>query len=182
MPFTWLKTVWDMKTLPGIRQGLEPRRDVDTVSIEVLTLDHHVAEVDADPKDNPAILGDVAVGRIHGFLQLHRARDRVHGAGELHQHAVSHHFDDPAVMSGDQRLEDVRTPGLKGSQRTGLVRLHQAAVADHIGGQNGGKTALGAFFGHPRRLLSKGAVQQLLPGHLNSLWGRSPVHHAANRG
>ena len=51
---------------------------------------------------------------------------------------------------------------LRAVERTGLIHLHEAAVADHIGGQNGGKTALGAFFGHPGRLLSKGAVRQIV--------------------
>ena len=106
--------------------------------------------------------GTPCVGRFHGLLQLDRARDRVHRAGELHQHAVSHHFDDPAVMRGDQWLEDVSTPRLKGGQRTGLIRLHQAAVADHIGGQNGSKTALGAFFGHLVPFVLHAAVQQIV--------------------
>src|SRR5215213_7760312 len=34
----------------GFRQLLEPRRDVDAVPIDVLTVDHHVAQVDADAK------------------------------------------------------------------------------------------------------------------------------------
>jgi hypothetical protein len=29
-------------------QGFDPRRDVDAVAIEVVTLDDHVAEIDAD--------------------------------------------------------------------------------------------------------------------------------------
>ena len=44
--------------------------------------------------------------------------------------------------------------------------LHEAAIADHFGGQNGGKTMLGAFLGYLRRLPSKGAVQQLNLGIL----------------
>jgi len=37
---------------------------------------------------------------------------------------------------------------VRGGERGGVVALHEAAVADHIGGQDGGKAALGAFFGH----------------------------------
>ncbi len=47
---------------------------------------------------------------------------------------------------------------LKRNQGAGLVVLHEAAVADYIGGQNGSKATLDAFFGHPGRRLSKDAV------------------------
>jgi hypothetical protein len=51
-----------------IRQRFEPRRNVDAVSIEVLTLHHHVTKVDANPEDNSAIIKGVVVGRFHGLL------------------------------------------------------------------------------------------------------------------
>ena len=65
-------------------------------------------------------------------------------------------------MFGDHGLENVRAAGFKGSECTGLVQLHEAAVADHIGGQNGGKTALGAFFGHLAPFGLHAAVQQIV--------------------
>jgi hypothetical protein len=67
-------------------------------------------------------------------------------------------------MPGKGRFEDIRSTRLKGGQRTGLVQLHQAAIADHVGGQNGGKTALGAFFGHLGQWLPNSAAQQIVPG------------------
>ena len=41
-----------------------------------------------------------------------------------------------------------------------LVTLHETAEADHVGGQNGGKTALGALFGHCCRGLLEASVPQ----------------------
>jgi hypothetical protein len=51
-------------------------------------------------------------------------------------------------MLGNRGLEDFPSTGLEGGERAGLVQLHEAAVADHIGRENGGKAALDAFFGH----------------------------------
>ena len=93
------------------------------------------------------------VGGSHGLLQRNRAFDGVHGAGELHQNTVAHQLEDPAVMFGQDRLQNVSAASLQRGQRAGLVNLHQPAVADHIGGQNGGKATLDAFFGHGMWLL-----------------------------
>jgi hypothetical protein len=73
-----------------------------------------------------------------------------------------HQLDDPAPMSGNRGLENFPSTGLDGGERTGLVQMHEAAVANRIGGKNGGKPALGAFFGHLARLFLRNAVQQIL--------------------
>ena len=65
-------------------------------------------------------------------------------------------------MLGNHRLKNLGAPRFECGQGACLVALHEAAVADRISGQNGGKPALGAFFGHSRPLLSKGAVQQIV--------------------
>src|SRR6516164_6827508 len=98
---------------PGLRQALKASGDIDSIAIEVATLDHHVAEVDPNPEDNSAVVGDVTVSRVHRFLQLHRAIDRVNRAGELHQDAIAHDLDDSAVVICDSGLQDFCTPFLK---------------------------------------------------------------------
>src|SRR5262249_45089300 len=40
--------------------------------------------------------------------------------------------------------------------------LHEPAVADHVGGQNRGETALRAVFSHPERLLSVDGKRQIV--------------------
>jgi len=37
-------------------------------------------------------------------------------------------------------------------ERAFLVRTHEAAIARHVGGKNGGETTLDAFFDHLARL------------------------------
>src|SRR5260221_4901177 len=57
------------------------------------------------------------------------------------------------MMPGNHRLKDFAEPRLECGDGAGFVQLHQSAVADHIGGQDCGETALGALFGHVAPLL-----------------------------
>ena len=94
------------------------------------------------------VLRQGGVGRRHGLLQVGRAFDGVDGAAELDEQAVARLLEDAALMTGDERLEDVLAPGSERRQRARLVALHAPAVADHVGGQNRGEAALDSFFGH----------------------------------
>jgi hypothetical protein len=51
------------------------------------------------------------------------------------------------MMLFDKANEDA-TVQIQGLERTFLIRTHETAIAGYIGGQNGGKAALDAFFGH----------------------------------
>jgi hypothetical protein len=42
----------------GIGQGFDPRRDVDAVAIEVVALDDHIAEIDADAQLDAVVRPD----------------------------------------------------------------------------------------------------------------------------
>src|SRR5215470_8271665 len=70
----------------------------------------------------------------------------------MNQHPVAHHLDDAAVMLGDQWLQNTFAPLFQCSESSRLVLLDQAAVAYHVGGQDGGEPALRAFFGHAQQL------------------------------
>ena len=86
--------------------------------------------------------GHRGIGLGHPALQRQGGRDRVHRAAELDQDAVAHELDDAAAMVADDGLEDLPAALLQGRERAGLVRLHQAAVADHVGHQHGGQAAV----------------------------------------
>ena len=47
-------------------------------------------------------------------------------------------------------------------ERAAIVESDQPTVADHVGSQYGGKTALGAFFGHLAPLVLHATVQQIV--------------------
>ena len=84
----------------------------------------------------------------HPALHLDRAQHRVDDAREFRQHAVAGVFDDPAVMLLDLRLDQLAAMRLEAFVRALLVRPHQARIADHIGGEDRGKTAgRGHWFG-----------------------------------
>jgi hypothetical protein len=56
---------------------------------------------------------------------------------------------------GFEQLIAMSAQALEGSY---VIELHEAAVADHIGGKNSGKSALSAFFDHSWWKLSQGAA------------------------
>ena len=72
----------------------------------------------------------------------HRSSDRsllaVHGAGEFDQDAVPHDLDDTAPMPSNGGLEDSLSTGLEGGQRASLIQLHEPAVTNYVGRENGG--------------------------------------------
>ena len=88
------------------RQRLQPRGDVDAVAVDVRALADDVAKIDADAQNDAPVLGQQGVGFGHFLLQFERRLDRVHRTGELHQHAVAHDLDDPALVAAHDRLQD----------------------------------------------------------------------------
>ena len=77
-------------------------------------------------------------------LDFDRAAHRIDHAVELHQQPVAHSLDQPPMVRGDPRLEDLAQIGLETGARTFLVGLAQAAIAHDIGDQNSGEPTLHA--------------------------------------
>ncbi len=123
-------------------EALEARGDIDAVAIDVLALDDHVTEVDADPKGDPLAFGRLDIAVDHGALDLDRALHGIGHAAKLDQGAIAHQFDHAAAARGDRGLDQLAAMRLKPRERAALVLAHQARVADHIGGEDGGKSAL----------------------------------------
>src|SRR5262249_26450366 len=93
---------------PGIGQGLDPCGYIDPITVEVIALDHNVAQIDADSQSNSPALRQVCIGGLHTLLQLDSAFDGIHGAGKLDQDAVANVLDDAAAMPVDGRPQDLR--------------------------------------------------------------------------
>ena len=126
----------------GLGEHFEPRRDVDAVAKDVVVLDDHVAEIDADAELDPPRRRDVGVASRHPALDLGRAQHRIGDAVELDQHAVAGGLDDAALVLGDGRIDQLDPMGLETRERARLVGLHQPAVADHVGGEDRCEPAL----------------------------------------
>ena len=110
----------------GISQGFDPGGDVDAVAIEVVALDDHVAEIDADAQFDAAVRFDPGVPLGHRLLHFDRAAHRIDDARKFHQQAVPGGLDDAAVVLGDLRIEKLAAQRFEAIERAFLVRPHQS--------------------------------------------------------
>ncbi len=115
-------------------QRFEPRGNVDAVAENVVAVDDDVADIDADPENDPLVVRDVRIAPQHRALHFHGKRDSIDHAGEFEQHAVAGGLDDAAVMLRYRRVDQLPAMRLQRGERTDLVDAHQATVADRIGG------------------------------------------------
>ena len=88
-------------SLAGLGKGFETRRDIDTVTEDILTLDDHIAYVDADAKADAATFIDICVAALHPLLHHHGAPYRINDRCELHEETVPHGLDDASLMLSD---------------------------------------------------------------------------------
>src|ERR1700731_1498563 len=124
---------------------------VAAIAEDVVVLDDHVAEIDADAKLYPPRRRDVRVASRHPALDLRGAQHRVGDAVELDQHAVAGGLDDAAAVLRDSRIDQLDPMGLETRECPRLVDLHEPTVADHVGGEDRSEPALWSrdvhFFG-----------------------------------
>ena len=109
--------------------ALQSRRDVDAVAHQVaVALLDDVAEVNADPKDDAAVLGHAGVALDHGVLHFDRAAHGVDDAAELDNRAVAGALDDAAVMRGDGGVDEVAAQ--RPQPRQGAIFVRPGEPAD----------------------------------------------------
>jgi hypothetical protein len=124
-----------------IGQGFEPRSDIDPVAENVVLLGDHVAEIDADAKPDPPLLGHLGLAVGHPALDLNRASNGVHNTRKLRQEAIASVLHGTAVVFVDFRIDQLPQMRLEPLVRSFLVHPHQARIAHHIGGEDRGETA-----------------------------------------
>src|SRR5262249_35294016 len=147
-------------------------RDIDPIAVTVVTLDDDVAEVDADAELDMLLFDDMLVAARYAVLKFGRTFDRIDDTAELGKKTIADELEDPTMMIADLRFEQFLAVRLQASECACLVLFHESAVADDIGNQYSGETALSAFFGHgdAPAFLSKSAVRRILsPGLLGRL-------------
>ena len=126
----------------GLGEHFQAGRDIDAVAKDVVVLDDHVAEIDADAKLHPPRRRDVGVAPRHPALDLGSAQHRIDDAVEFDQHAVASGLDDAAAVLCNGRIDQLDPMGLETRERARLVDLHQPAIADHVGGEDRCEPAL----------------------------------------
>ena len=152
---------------------LETRRDVDAVTQNVVALDQHVAEVDADAIDDALRLGNVGVALDHQRLDRNRAFDRGDDGGKLQQQSIAHCLDDAAPKSRHDRPRRVAMLAHR-LRCARLVLAHQSGIADDVDGHDRGESPV---LGHcTLKVLASLAQARSGRGHfsLRSLW--IPAH------
>jgi len=118
--------VHDLGNANSVRlgQGFQPGRYVDPIAENVVRLDDHIAEVDADSKADAIIFRDIGIAMGHAVLDCNGAQNGVDHAGNLDNHAVAGRFDDPAMVLIDPRLKDLAAVRLKAFVRAFLIEPH----------------------------------------------------------
>ncbi len=115
---------------------LNARCYVDPVTQQVNTFGNDVTDVDTYPEPDLTIGFDMLVAIGHAFLKGTRAPQRVDGARELNEQAVTGSVGDTPTMLVDQPVDQFPTMSAKRAYRTFLVLANQAGVACNICGHN----------------------------------------------
>jgi len=82
----------------GFRNTLQPSRDVDAITENIIALNKDVAEVDPNPKQHPPVLRDALITLGHHLLHRNSAFDRIDYRGKLDQQAIARGLDDTPTM------------------------------------------------------------------------------------
>ena len=122
---------------PGCGDALQARGDVDAVAhqVAVAFLDH-IAQMDADPELDAAVLRHAGIALDHAVLHLDGAAHGIDHAAELDERSVAGAFDDAPVVHRDGRIDQVAAQCPHPRQGAVLVARSQPAEADDVGRQD----------------------------------------------
>ena len=121
----------------GFGQLLKPRGDIYALAVAIISLDDHLAEIDADAQIDAFVLGNRSVALGHAALHRHGAFHRIDDTAEFSKHAVAHELEDAPVMPFNVRFEQFFPTGPQALKCPCLVALHERRVADHVGCEDG---------------------------------------------
>lgn len=128
-------------------KSLQAGSDIHPVSEEIISLDHHIADIDADPEKHLLVIAELSIANCELFLDGHRAPDRFHGTFELGKHGIAGGVENPAVMLDHKGIDDVAIVA-KSRKRRFLIARHKPAVSSDVCRQNGRQSAPGMALAH----------------------------------
>src|SRR5450631_63124 len=135
----------------GFGERLQPGGHVDAVAKDIVTVDHNVADIDADAELDAVVCLNAGVPLDHAALNINGAAHGVDDADKLHQHPVARGLDDAAAVLGDPGVDQFLAMRLELAQRALLVGAHQSAIVSDIGRENRGLPAIDPRLVHVRR-------------------------------
>ncbi|UQR67611.1 hypothetical protein LRP30_21195 [Bradyrhizobium sp. C-145] len=120
----------------GFGDALEPGRNVDAVSKNVMGFDDDVTDIEPHTEENAPVFRVVAGKCVDAGLKLHGSPHRFDCTWKLSQKPVAGVLHDAAAVLRNCGLD---TSGEKGRQ-LGVCRLfvivHEPRIAGHVGGQD----------------------------------------------
>src|SRR4029077_20855 len=115
--------------------------DIHAVAVDVVTFNDDVTELPANTTLDASIQWHVRVSLLYSPLNFRSTRHGAHHTREFRQDPIASEFDDTSLMFCDLAVDELSPNALKRSERAGLVRAHQPAVSDDVGGENSSETA-----------------------------------------
>jgi len=104
---------------------LEPPSDIDTIAENIVLLNNHVADVDANAKPDALLVRQASLAVDHPTLDLGGATHSVHHTGELCQETVAGVLDGTALVLSDPRVDQLFQMCLETLVGAFLVNAHQ---------------------------------------------------------
>jgi hypothetical protein len=86
---------------PWFSKALQTGSNVHPISEQIAASDHHIANMNTDPKFETVPLRDVVVSLRKGVLYLYGTLDRIYGTGELSQNTIPGCVGNPSAMFRD---------------------------------------------------------------------------------
>ena len=128
-------------------QALQPRRDIDPVAIDVVAIDDHFAQIDANAVLDPLPVRRAGIVSRQFTLDADGAIDSGNHADEVGQHRIARVMHDAPAGSLDP-LRDQIEAGRKLPMRGDFIRAGQPAVARYIGVEDRGQFASNGLVRH----------------------------------
>jgi hypothetical protein len=119
-----------------IAQTFEPRGYVYAITVNIFTLDYHIAEMNADAKQHLAFVRFRILVGDYTVLDIDRALNGFNDTSELYEEAITHRLYKPPVMLIYGGRYDRTMLFIESGTCTCFILSHQSRVPDHIGCQD----------------------------------------------
>ncbi len=135
-------------------ETLDSSRNIDAISVNIITLLNHITQIDSYAKLHPSVLWQLTISSLEFLLNLHCTLDRIHYATKLGQQTIPRNIYDATIKMLNEVSHHIPISGqvLKGCN---LILTHEAAVSLDICTQDGSEFAFNFLGGHgiPQRLI-----------------------------
>src|SRR5262249_33536763 len=124
-----------------LSETLQPRGDIDALAINLIALDHHIAEIDADAELHPPLQRQFRILVPQRALNRNGAINRLDHTSEFGQNTIAGRVDQASAMVLDKAIYDFAI-GRQSTQRRPFILTHETAIAVNVGAQDSGELTL----------------------------------------